>query len=254
MEALAAHFDRPLPQSNIGEAIAIVRVHVDYLRGVGIVDAALARRATAALDAHTAFLDTLVDADASGVEAYDPFAPSNSEPMKIGAGYYNFRNVTAWAQLEALGPMNLFDWLGSLAYYVTSAGAGNYRRAAGAVLVLAALGLWGPGVLEVMRFGLPDWMTGGILAEYNILRRIEEDATVRGFIVQLQQGPELRQAVLGARRGRALDTHWTHAGFISAQSARPPPRSPRITRRSLGSHASSIGARRASLQWAASLR
>ena len=44
VEALAAHFDRPLPQSNIGEAIAIVRVHVDYLRGVGIVDAALARR------------------------------------------------------------------------------------------------------------------------------------------------------------------------------------------------------------------
>ena len=34
VEALAAHFDRPLPQSNIGEAIAIVRVHVDYLRGV----------------------------------------------------------------------------------------------------------------------------------------------------------------------------------------------------------------------------
>ena len=219
VEALVAHFDRPLPQSNIGDAIAIVRLHVDYLQGVGIVDAALARRATAALDAHATFLDTLMDADAYGVEAYDPFAPSNSEPMEIGASYYDFHNVTARAQLEALGPMNMFDWFGSLAYYVTSVGAGNYRRAAGAVLVLAALGLWGPGVLEVMRFGLPDWMTGGILTEYNILRRLEEDATVRGFIVQLQQGLELRQAVLGARRGRALDPRGLHLSTIGTTPA-----------------------------------
>ena len=236
VDALVRELERPMPQSDVAEAIRIVRMQVDFISGVGILDALTTRNVVHALETHERFLDSLHDADAYPIDALQPSSSSSSatKSMDIGAHYYNFRNVNRREQLDQLGPLNalniftLSDWAGSLLQYYFTVQSGRYSTAATIVFSIAALGLIGPIVLEGLRsFGLPSWLTSGLLDEYNILRRLQEDPTVRGFDVPglrrfMLEGQPLLDQVIETRRFRATypgNRHGSTVGISPSEVA-----------------------------------
>jgi hypothetical protein len=227
-DALKDNGSLRIPQSDVEEAIYLVRAQIVFFQTLGVLTEREGLNMRVALDTHLRFVKSLREPDMYS-ELDRKYLPrkegvgGDGATMDTGVNYYNYRNISRRRVLEEIETYDLLiDYVPSLAAYTLHVASRRWRAAFTTAAAIALMGVLGPMVSAPLAsipggFALP-WL-GTIALEYTQLRRLEQTATVNAL--RTRRGAALRAAALAAREQEA-DT------FLG--SIRPPPPGADVTR------------------------